>query len=588
MGTERIALFRLKRTAWSATEPTAGSAGDDCGTHADVSASGLNRVGDEIVNRKLFLSVFAILAIFLLVAGGAARAAPDDVNLMFEEIEPNDTPAQAQSLTYGDYGWPELNPIDDVDYFKFNGAAGDVVYFGNADRYWYSDYSVTITLLNSNQTALATASLIYPEIALVTLPANGDYFLKVEDATGDPNLDTIYYSLYLLKRTGSEPDDTMATARPIAYGDEINAELEPAIDVDWFRFQGRAGEMVHIEVPYLYLRGANLTLYNAKGIWLAGDGEYDGRIAWINYLLPADGTYYLALSSEPPRYSKDEYLLTLTRSHSLYVSAAADGLGGNANIKAGDIVTRHPATGKWVLVFDASDVGITQNINAFEWTSADRLLISLKGAQIVPGLGRVKPHDIIRFTPTSLGTNTKGTFSFFMKGADVGLSTTGEKIDAIAWEKPYPESGSRLLISTNGAGAVPKTGGGTLKFQREDVIALDQTQTGQPVKGTWSLYMDGTAIPGLKDSNINAFTSAPVLGFYHYYDGDYGNVHLGSVNVAGTIAGTKATGRDVLEFSGTPAGYGHTGWWDVGMQAPKLTDKVIDALSLGPPWPLMK
>jgi hypothetical protein len=578
----------LKWTAWSATEPTAGNAGADCGTHADVSASGLNRVGDEIVNRKLFLSVFAILVILLLVmGGGAARAAPDDVALMFEENEPNSTPAEAQSIAYGDYGYPTLSPINEADYFKFNGAAGDKVYFGNAEGCWDSGDSLTITLLNSNQTVLATASSTFPQIALVTLPANGVYYLRVQGATGNPDLDTIHYSLYLLKRTGSEPDDTMATARPIAYGDQINAELDPPFDVDWFRFQGRAGEMVHIEVPYESLRGPILSLYNTQGVRLAVDGEFAGRMAWINYLLPADGTYYLELYNE--NYCGDmvidPYLLTLTRSQSLYVSAAVDGLGGNANIKAGDIVTRHPATGKWVLVFDASDVGITKNINAFEWTSADRLLISLQSGQNITGLGRVTPWDILRFIPTSLGSTTKGTFSFYMKGADVGLSTTGEKIDAIAWEKPYPESGSRLLISTNGAGAVPKTGGGTLKFQREDVIALDQTQTGQPVKGTWSLYMDGTAIPGLKASNINAFTTAPALRFYEW---SYEAIHLGSVNVAGTIGGTKAVGRDVLQFMGTPASFSNTGWWSVGMQAPRLTDKVIDALSLGPPWPLMK
>ncbi|MFO7664413.1 MAG: hypothetical protein R6X18_17725 [Chloroflexota bacterium] len=551
------------------------------------------------MNRKPFLLVFALLTMFLLVMGGVAYAepaAPAADTAEFVEVEPNNTPAQAQSIVYGNYGYPTLSPISDVDYFKFNGAAGDIVYFGNADGCYYYGDSVKITLLDSNQTVLATASLTYRQIALVTLPANGVYYLHVEDATGDPDLDTIRYSLYLLKRTGSEPDDTMATARPIAYGDEINGELYPAdFDRDWFRFQGRAGEMVHIEVPYGYLRDPVLSLYNDKGKVLVRDGEFGARGTWINYLLPSDGTYYLELTNDRVDcygYHSLPYLLVLTRSHSLYVSAAVDGLGGNANIKAADIVTRHPATGKWVLVFDASDVGITKNINAFEWTSADRLLISLQGGQNVPGLGRVKPWDIIRFTPTSLGATTKGTFSFYMKGADVGLSTTGEKIDAIAWERTYPESGSRLLISTNGAGAVPKTGGGTLKFQREDVIALEQTTTGQPVKGTWSPYMDGTAISGLKDSNVNTFTTAPqYMSILDNYYGWYGASHLGSVNVAVTIDGTKAAGRDVLQFIGNSSSWWipeDTGDWWVYMQAPKLTDKVIDALSLGPPWPLMK
>jgi hypothetical protein len=136
---------------------------------------------------------------FLLVMGGVAYAepaAPAADTAEFVEVEPNNTPAQAQSIVYGNYGYPTLSPISDIDYFKFNGAAGDIVYFGNADPCYYYGCSVKITLLDSNQTELATASLTYPQIALVTLPANGVYYLRVEDATSDPDLDTIRYSLY--------------------------------------------------------------------------------------------------------------------------------------------------------------------------------------------------------------------------------------------------------------------------------------------------------------------------------------------------------------------------------------------------------
>jgi hypothetical protein len=385
-----------------------------------------------------------------------------------------------------------------------------------------------------------------------------------------------------------EPNDTPAQAQPIAYGDVVLGNHEPGTDIDWFRFQGLAGDMVAItaqEANQQRIKEPILTLNDSQGNILVVDTENDRYISWINYLLPVDGTYTISFSQgesiDPPMPLA--YRLTLNRSHTLYVSAAVDGLGGNANIKAGDIVARHPATGAWTLVFDASDVGITQNINAFEWTSAGRLLISLQAAQNVSGLGRVTPYDIIRFTPSSLGENTAGTFSFYLKGADVGLSATGEKIDAIAWEEPYPVSGSRLLISTNGSGAVPRTGGGTLQFQKEDVIALDQSGSGQPVQGTWSLYMDGTSILGLSASNLNAFTTSPRRTLKEEEVGLNPANHFASASGSWTIAGLKGNARDVLRFSGTsPDGFDN--WDSVRIQVPKLTDKAIDGLSLGPPW----
>jgi hypothetical protein len=216
--------------------------------------------------------------------------------------------------------------------------------------------------------------------------------------------------------------------------------------------------MVHIEVPPDMLHGPVLTLYNDKGSELIRDGQYGERVAWINYLLPHDGTYYLELYNDSiPGEWRQGTLYHDADPQPQPLRQCGGRRPGRQRQHQGRRY-RHPppGTGKWVLVFDASDVGITQNINAFEWTSADRLLISLQAAQNVSGLGRVTPWDIIRFTPSSLGANTAGTFSFYMKGADVGLSTTGEKIDAIAWERTYPVSGSRLLISTNGDGAVPR------------------------------------------------------------------------------------------------------------------------------------
>ena len=122
-------------------------------------------------------------------------------------------------------------------------------------------------------------------------------------------------------------------------------------------------------------------------------------------------------------------------------------------------------TSQWQLAFDGSDVGITQNINAFEFMSDGSLLLALGKPQNVPGIGKVKPWDVIRFTPTQLGSTTAGTFAMHLKGSTAGLTTSGEKIDAIStygW--------SDLTISIAGSGVVPKDGGGNLAARDEDLL----------------------------------------------------------------------------------------------------------------------
>lgn len=493
-----------------------------------------------------------------------------------DDIEPNNTPAEAELIGYYTNSGGSFSSPDDVDYFKFNGWAGDRIQFGDVEGCGYDGLVKSlVTLLDANQNVIAQARWL--ESKIVTLPTTGVYYLKVEYADDEPWGGD--YTLILIIPDANEPDEGQALARPITYGDEVSDRLYPGHDADWFRFQGRTGDMVQITVDGGFggVEGPWLGLYDNK--LLASDGDYDGYFAEINYLLPADGTYYLVIDDYnycyPYGTGGGSYELSLKQTHSLYVSATAEKLGGNAAIKRGDIVTLDPATGQWVLVFDASDVGIKQNINAFEWTAAGRLLITLQKAQKVANLGTVKPHDILRFTPTQLGANTQGTFSFYLKGADVGLTKAGEKIGAIAWEEPYPAAGSRLLISTTGAGNVPKTGGGNLAFANEDLIALDQTSTGQPVKGTWQLYLDGSTLTGMAAENLGSLTMVPQVGYF-----DYG-WPAALVALPGTwkVDGVKGGPKDVLRLD-----HPYWDWWSAAQQAPLLTNKPIDALSIGPVW----
>lgn len=543
------------------------------------------------MNRKLFLFITVFVALAMLAssvaAAPAAQAGPAPAAsapcIDVPEVEPNDTPAQAQTVPYHACGARAIGP-GDVDYVKFTAAAGDQIILsetGNCDL----DSSTILTLFDANLTQLAQT--YSPKPLIVTLKA-GVHYVRVEpyDFSGA-------YSLALDTLAGADAlDNVPGGARPIAYGAPFTDYVGEQ-DVDWYKFQGRAADVAHFAADMLsdsHWDGAAATLYDANLKELAANVTgVDLSDTLPAFLLPADGWYYLKVTSANSYYEgmcsgSGDYRLTLARSHSLYVSSTVDGLGGNAAIKKGDIAVRHPATGQWVLVFDASDVGITQNINAFEFSFNGRILFSLSGQQNVPGIGLVKPADILRFTPVSLGENTAGTLNLYLRGADVGLTTAGEKIDAISWAAAYPADGRNILISLTGSGSVPAAGG-ALAVADEDVIAFVQSGTGQPVQGAWELYQDGAVITGLKAEDIGSATMAPQAGRMGYdYQYDLLWTALPGTWAIGP-AGVRLTGgpRDVLQLQYVPT-QSDLWRWTRGYVARTVIPKPIDGLSLGPVW----
>uniref|UniRef100_UPI0035B41063 hypothetical protein n=1 Tax=Promineifilum sp. TaxID=2664178 RepID=UPI0035B41063 len=89
-------------------------------------------------------------------------------------------------------------------------------------------------------------------------------------------------------------------------------------------------------------------------------------------------------------------------------------------------------------------------------------------------------------------------FSLYFDGSDVGLTTAGERIDAVyvleVRDTPAAYSCARMaLISTVGAYRVPDGAGGWLSGGGEDVLAFCGSRFGADTAGTWFPYHDGSA-----------------------------------------------------------------------------------------------
>lgn len=493
------------------------------------------------MNRKLIVLLIAVLVCLALPAGaGAVHAAADWTQV--PDTEPNNTSGTAVQAAYGSQFDGTVSTTDTVDFYKFSGAAGDKIALPDG---WFSNSTLQVTLLNPSGTAVVLSGVS----RTATLPVSGAYRLRV---TRTDLLDYEQgYDFLLVKLTGSEPNDSMATAVSVQPTQTVQGVFDYPCDNDWYVFQGRAGDVFPI-------------IYSTPQFWDeppyyvfdAGGNRMDG----IN-VLPADGTYYLEMLgswSDGHDFACLEGDYTVTFGYPMWVSADVDGLGGNTAIKQQDIAMRANAAGKWQLVFDASDVGITQDLVGMERLDDGSILMSLAASQTLPGLGKVMPQDIIRFIPSSLGPTTTGTFEWYLDGSDVGLTTTGEKIDAIF----IRGSDDQLVISLAGGGSVPRQSGGTLTVADEDLINFVPVSLGANSAGKWRYALDGSTVPGMAVEDVN---SAAALNLWGPSRFDRTMISFtDSFNVNGVSGGPK----DVV-FS------------DGGLVVKNLTNIKLDALSVG-------
>lgn len=199
---------------------------------------------------------------------------------------------------------------------------------------------------------------------------------------------------------------------------------------------------------------------------------------------------------------------------------------------------------QYTTYFDASDVGVVgAKLDAFDIISNNEILMSFHLPITLNGLS-VDDSDIVKFTATSLGDNTAGSFSMYLDGSDVGLTTDGEDIDGIT-----RLSNGNILISTMGVSDVP---GINSRNQDEDILLFNPTSLGDNTTGSWSQYFDGSDV-GLSDT-----ASEDINGFSLNADGDLLLSTIGNF----AVNGVSGQNNDVFVFKPTSLGANTTGNFD--------------------------
>ena len=165
---------------------------------------------------------------------------------------------------------------------------------------------------------------------------------------------------------------------------------------------------------------------------------------------------------------------------------------GLGHVDDSDIVTFTPSSklgerqtkGTFELYLDGSDVGLTrhrEDIDALTQMPDGSLLLSTTGSVSVPGVF-AQDEDLLRFQPKSLGKRTRGSFSLYFDGSDVGLNRRSEDINAIGMRQ------NELLLSS--IGNVSVSG---VSARNEDIFSFTPATTGANTTGSFGseLFFDG-------------------------------------------------------------------------------------------------
>ena len=183
----------------------------------------------------------------------------------------------------------------------------------------------------------------------------------------------------------------------------------------------------------------------------------------------------------------------------LYFSVGSPATLGGLSVQNEDIVAWNGTT--FSLFFDGSDVMPgTYTIDAFSIVNPNTILMSFTGTGSLTGVGTFDDSDILRFSASSLGNGTAGTWSMYFDGSDVALTLDAEDVDAIE-----VLANGHLLISTTGA-----MSDNPFIAQDEDVIEFTPTTLGDNTAGSWSMYFDGSDV-GVTDPSdgIDALAVSP-------------------------------------------------------------------------------
>lgn len=267
-----------------------------------------------------------------------------------------------------------------------------------------------------------------------------------------------------------------------------------------------AGQILYFSAYHRALLGSQTTTYTVRqpdgaaytswvwpAPWAPPGAEFDPFEArtWFKYVEPTApaGTWTFEALFNGVTYTHTFEMLPPPGDNKLYISPDSAGVIGDVAFGPEDILIYDLNTQTWTMFFDGSDVGVTANVDAFV-RYGGYLILSFAERTQLPGIFRfIEPEDLVTFRGQTWGNDTDGRFLFYFDGSDVGLDTTEENVDAIAFN---PDN--KMVMSFAGAYSVVDSANNVITGTGSDVLIFEAEAWYGNTVGTWTPYLNG---PGL-------------------------------------------------------------------------------------------
>ncbi len=295
----------------------------------------------------------SIILIGLVLAGTSAIVVQAVTN---SETEPNDSAAQANSLSLVGNMQGSISPAGDADYFSMPGINTTWGYIALLDTQGSSSSTdATLTALGSDGTTVLQSDSGSWEngsgIALQSyVDGSATHYLKVNETGDDATISDYsltYYNTVVATQPEVEPNEDRSTGTPSAF--TMSGTLSSGSDVDCYQFQGRqndslvlalkAGSASTADYAVSLIDPSNTILASANASGVGGNEFilYNG--------LASDGLYAYCVSLAGGSAGPDAgYDVGIVRNSRLYYPAYSNyatwenpGSGGIARV--GDTLT---------------------------------------------------------------------------------------------------------------------------------------------------------------------------------------------------------------------------------------------------------
>lgn len=384
-----------------------------------------------------------------------------------------------------------------------------------------------------------------------------------------------------------EGNNTRATADGMAVGYVMGGKINYVGDIDYFKISNLPfSEYLLLDID-AWVIGSNLDavvcLQDSGGNTIVCNDDSDTLDSLLFHTTAENVDYYITVADYNNAHGGNDQYYELIVSTPLLVSAAPANLGtGNVAgipFQSGDVLAWCDLVyqpDKWLMFFDASDVGVKTLGNVAVDNYGDHMLFSVGAAQTLPGLGTVKPHDILYFDPISngydqysYGGNTYGTMGMYYRGSYNGLTTTAEKLDALdGWAGAcggYPVSTTGLATYINGIFYT------TMKQDDEDVFCLNYNWGGY-----WNWWFD---VDGANDGPYKRIvTGMPVEDVIGVANIDSYDRFALTILGPGKIFGRAVNQKDIFSIYQSTFGWAGFLWkgpmngWNYNLDAFEMSD----------------